>query len=156
MSDGHSVEFFGESFGLNPPDDYQWAMLEFAEAAQAGVDGGTMEGLAAAMSMLKAAIREEQWARFRSLARKNKARFDEHLLPVIVAAFRQETPHPTERPSDSSDGPASTPPSSEAASSSALPEGAAKVIRKLESEGRPDMALMVLMAEEQRQRSSAV
>jgi hypothetical protein len=67
---------------------------------------------------------------------------------VVEAAFVQPTERPTSRPSDSSDGPKNTKAKSGAGSSS-------KVIRRLEKSGRPDLALMVTMADEVRSVRSA-
>jgi hypothetical protein len=69
-------------------------------------------------------------------------------MPIVVAAFVQPTERPTGRPSASSGGPKNTKPKSAGGSSS-------KVIRRLEKSGRPDLALMVTMADEVRSVRSA-
>jgi hypothetical protein len=144
------IEFFGAKYRLSDPEDYQWAMLEFADAATGGADAATLEGLSAIMAMLKAAIHPDDWTRFRTAARKNKARVDRDLMPVVVSAFSQEvTDRPTGRSSDSSDGPKVTPDTSAAVSSS-MDEPHLRVIKRLEDEGRPDKAEMVLLAQEAR------
>jgi hypothetical protein len=144
------VQFFGESFALKHPDEYQWAMLEFAEVATGGIDDGTLEALAAVMTMLRAAIADDDFPRFRSAARKNKAQVKRDLMPVVVAAFRQEVvDHPTGQPSGSSDGPTST---EQRSVSVPAPQGLT-LVQELEAEGRPDKAEFVAMAE--RARASA-
>ena len=126
-----AVPFFGEQFDLNPePSEY--ALMEFAEAAADGVDGDTMQGLAAMMRLVTECIDVKDRSRFRVLARKSKAGADD-LTKVIQAAFKQETERPTGRPSDSSDGPTITAPRS-VASSDDKPSRFA---------GRPDLELMV-------------
>lgn len=150
MSD---VQFFGESFALKHPDDYQWAMLEFAEVATGGVDDGTLEALAAVMTMLRAALADDDFPRFRAAARKNRAQVKRDLMPVVVAAFRQEVvDHPSGLPSDSSDGPTVTEPKSVSAPA---PQGspALVLVQELEAEGRADKAEFIVMAE--RARASA-
>ena len=150
MSD---VQFFGESFALKHPDEYQWAMLEFAEVATGGVDDGTLEALAAVMTMLRAAIDDDDFGRFRAAARKNKAQVKRDLMPIVVAAFRQEVAdHPTGQPSDSSGGLAVTEPKSESAPVSAVTP-VLSLVQELEAEGRADKAEFIVMAE--RARASA-
>jgi hypothetical protein len=142
-------EFFGEGFHFKPTDEYQWEMLEFADALQnGGADGSLLSGAAAVYSLLKAAIVDDEWARFRAAAKKNHAQTERDLMPIVVRAFQHKTERPTVRPSDSSDGPPATPENSERASS-------LRVVKRLEEQGRPDMAVMVLMAEEARSRVSA-
>ena len=146
-----SVEFFGESFALNPREDYEWSMIEFADAAMGGADTNLLSGAAAVMGLLKSAIAPgevaegakegKDWLRFKALAKKNKAQTQRDLMPIVVRIFTQSSERPTGRPSDSSDGPQTTPPSAEVASYS-------RVIEREEASGRPDRALMVLMAKE--------
>lgn len=145
MSD---IEFFGEQFAMNPSSDYEWEMMEFAAAATEGADSDLLSGAASVYGFLKAVVVPADWERFRAAAKKNKATVDRDLMPIVVAAFTQQTERPTSRPSDSSDGPKKTGRKSAAGSSS-------KVIKRLEREGRPDLALMVTMADEGRLAASA-
>lgn len=137
----HDVEFFGESYRLNPPELYQWEMLEFADAATSGADSDLLSGIGAVYKMLRAAIHPDDWERFRSTAKTNHATVREHLMPVVVEVFTQPTGRPTGLPSDSSDGQRSTPENSGDDSYS-------RVIAREEAAGRPDRALMVLMSQE--------
>ncbi len=109
-----SVEFFGETIRL-ADEASEWAMLEFASLA-GDTDSGEMEGLAAIMRLLKASVHPDDWSRFTGLARKNNAKIERDLMPVVVAVFEQATDRPTQRPSVSSDGPTPTVPSSTASS----------------------------------------
>lgn len=148
MSD---VEFFGEVFALNPRESYEWAMIEFADAAMGGADTDLLSGTAAVMSLLREAIaggevtdahkQGKDWARFKATARKNKAQVRRDLMPLVFQIFTQATERPTGLPSGSSDGQSSTPESSEVASYR-------RVIEREEASGRPDRALMVQMAQE--------
>jgi hypothetical protein len=134
-------EFFGGSYRFNPAADYQWELLEFADAATSGADSELLSGAASVMRLLKAAVHGEDWQRFRESARKNKALVRDHLMPVVIAAYAQPIDRPTGLPSDSSAGQRTTPQSSEVDSYS-------RVIEREEASGRPDRALMVLMAQE--------
>jgi hypothetical protein len=129
-------EFFGESYRFNPAEDYQWELLEFADAATSGADSELLSGAASVMRLLKAAVHGDDWERFRSSARKNKARVRDHLMPVVLGAYAQPIDRPTGLPSDSSDGQPATAPNSADDSSS-------RVIARLEEQGRPDLALVV-------------
>jgi hypothetical protein len=144
----NEVEFFDESFRLKPGDQYEWEMMEFASAAKGGADSDLLSGAATTLDFLRAVIHDDDWERFRATAKKNRAQVARDLMPVVVAAFVQPTDRPTSRPSDSSDGPKTTKRNSAAGSSS-------KVIRRLEKAGRPDLALMVAMADEDRSARSA-
>lgn len=150
MSDG-GVEFFGETFGVRDSDEYEVAMLDFADAAT-NIDSETLEGLASVKRFLRAAIVEDEWSRFWNLARKNRAKVKDHLMPVVVAIFQGNTGRPTGRSSDSSDGPEVIAESSTGASSSVASgaEEYLQVVARLEAEGRPDQAYMVLKAQQAR------
>lgn len=129
-----TVEFFGEQVALND-EISEWALMEFAEAAEQ-VDESSLGALAAVMRLLKEAVDPADWQRFRSIARKNKAT-SVQCMPVVVAVFEAGTGRPTSRPAVSSDGSPATAPSSTAGSSSPaiLP-------------GRPDLQIAVLRAQE--------
>ncbi len=135
------VELFGEVFALNRREDYEWAMIEFADAAMGGADTDLLSGAAAVMSLLREAIVADDWARFRATARAKKAQTKRDLMPIVVQIFQQVSERPTGLPSGSSDGQPATPESSEVASYR-------RVIEREEASGRPDRALMVQMAQE--------
>lgn len=144
----NEVEFFGEQFRMNPSSDYEWDMMEFASAAKDGADSDLLSGAASVHEFLKAVIHPGDWDRFRATAKANKATVADDLMPIVVGAFVQQTARPTSRPSASSRGPKNTKRKSAAGSSS-------RVVRRLEKKGRPDLALMVTMAEETRSLASA-
>jgi hypothetical protein len=144
----NEVEFFGQSFRMNPGEEYEWEMMEFASAAQGGADSDLLSGAATVHAFLRAVVHADDWARFREVAKKNKAQVKRDLMPVVVRAFTQTTERPTSRSSDSSGGPKSTKAKSAGDSSS-------KVIKRLEKRGRPDLALMVMEADEVRSARSA-
>jgi hypothetical protein len=134
-----TVEFFGEQFriadriGLMP-------MMRFAKAAKAGVDSNDLDGLAAMYDLLEQCLADDEWARFERHADRHRADGDE-LMEVVSKVFEVLSERPTRRPSDSSDGPSTTSPSSTDASSS-------RALRQLD--GRPDLQIAVLRAQEAR------
>lgn len=144
----NEVEFFDQSFRMKPSDEYEWEMMEFASAAKGGADSDMLSGAAATLDFLRAVVHGDDWERFRKAARDNRAQVKRDLMPIVVAAFVQPTERPTSRPSDSSDGPAST-------GRKSAGGGSSKVIKRLEKKGRPDLALMVTMADEARSERSA-
>ena len=133
-----TVEFFGETLALAESVS-EIALMEFAEAADSGGDGDTMEGRAAMFRLVKSCVADDDVKRFLTVARKNRATSAE-LLEVLKAAFTQVTERPTGLPADSSDGQQIIEPKSDASSGD----------RGLELlNGRPDLQLAVL-----RQRSA--
>lgn len=129
-----------EKVGLMP-------LLKFAHLAKLGVDGDDMEGLVAIYDLLVNVIDPVDWDAFEQHSIEVRASGDD-LMEVVTQAIQAITARPTVRPSDSSDGPARTKDSSPDDSSS-------RVIRRLEKEGRPSIALMVRQAQEHGSRVSA-
>lgn len=140
------IQFEGESFelaskvGLMP-------MMRFAHLAQKGLDSNDMEGLAAIYDLLRAVIADDAWGRFQEHAVATRADGDD-LLAVVSQAVATISERPTNRPADSSDGPTTTSPSSAGGSSS-------RVVRRLEEQGRSDLALLVQNSQEFGSRASA-
>ncbi|NUQ32421.1 MAG: hypothetical protein HOP99_06335 [Dermatophilaceae bacterium] len=143
MSD---LTFEGQSFALASKVGLM-PLMKFAHIARQGVDANDMEGLVAIYDMLRNVIADEDWERFESHATTVRADGDD-LMGLVQQAIQAISERPTERPSDSSDGPQTTSVSSAGDSSS-------RVIRRLEEQGRPSLALMVQQAQEQGSRASA-
>jgi hypothetical protein len=146
MSADPTVEFAGERFRTRKKIG-AIALLRFAHVANKGTDSASLEGLAAMYELLEAVIAKDEWVRFQQHAADAEAD-DTQLMKVVADVTEMLAKRPTERPSDSSDGPTSTPQNSEDDSSS-------RTIRRFEQEGRPDLALMVVMAQEDRAAHSA-
>ena len=141
------VSFKGEQFAVTFPVP-PMALMEFAHIAVGDVDSNDMEGLNAMYELLESVIEPDDWQRFKRHAKKTRA-VDKDLMMLVRKVIRGETDRPTVRPSDSSDGPEVTAPSSESEQDSAEPEDLQlRVVRREEALGRPDRALMVLMAHE--------
>lgn len=102
--------FFGETFTL-ADEVGTMPLLEFAAAADAGTDASEMAGLAAMHALLRDCLVDEDWARFRSVAKKNKADTDT-LLQVCTRVYEVISGRPTESPTGSSGGQSSPSPSS--------------------------------------------
>jgi hypothetical protein len=132
-----TVEFSGESFaiadkiGLMP-------LMRFAKTAKAGADSEDLEGLVAMYDLLEQVIDPADWDRFVNVASRDRVD-GETLMSVVGKAIKAMTGRPTQRSSDSSDGPTSIPGNSAGDSSS-------QVVARLEEQGRPDLALVVEMA----------
>jgi hypothetical protein len=136
-----TVAFFGKEFhvadriGLMP-------LLKFAKHAREGVDSADAEGLAAMYDFLRQCIADDDWNAFENHATDQRAD-DEDLLELITQVMEIVGERPTKRRSGSSTGSSTTAPSSEGDSSS-------RVIQRFEQDGRPDLALIVTDAVEQR------
>jgi hypothetical protein len=134
-----TIEFLGKTFplagriGLMP-------VMRFAKAAKSGLDSLDMEALAVLFDLLEQCIAPEEWVRFQDHADEQRADGDD-LLKVVTDTFEVLSARPTRRPSNSSDGPATT-----AARSTA--SDFAGVIERMERKGRPDLAVMVTQAQE--------
>lgn len=135
------IEFAGESFltadkiGLMP-------LMKFARTAKGGADSGDLDGLLAMYDLLEQVIAPADWERFQSVAGRERAD-GEQLMAVVGAVFAALAGRPTQRSSDSSDGPTTTQPKSGDVSY-------LRVVERLEQEGRPGLALAVQMSNEAR------
>lgn len=161
------VEFLGKEFaiaskiGLMP-------LMRFAHAAKSGLDSADLEGMAAMYDMLRQCIADEPvfvfqnrritrdeandlppeaheqvtvyggWDEFEAHATRERADDAAELFGVVQKVMSILSERPTSRPSGSSAGPPATAPTSEADSSSL------EVVRRLKSQGRPDLAMAVL------------
>ena len=137
-----TVEFHGATFhvaekvGLMP-------LMRFAKVARSGVDANELEGLAAMYDILQQAIHPDDWARFEQHANDTRVDGDD-LMRMVSEVMAVIGARPTGRSSVSSDGPQIIEPRSTDVSSS--PAG--RVIDRFNSEGRPDLALLVRRREE--------
>lgn len=133
------IDFGGETFRRADAIGLM-ALMRFAHVAKSGTDSNDLDGLAALYDLLEQCIDAEDWGRFQVTAMRVKAKGDD-LMAVVGKVIQGESGRPTVRPSDSSAGPTIIAPSSEGASY-------LRVVAREEAAGRPDRALMVLMAQE--------
>src|SRR4051812_22683285 len=148
MSDERIVRLNGEDFRAAWPVPVM-ALAEFAHVSQGGADSNDMDGLAAMYDLFESVIEPEDWERFKRHAKKSRAS-DKDLMLLVRKVITGQTDRPTQRPSDSSAGPESTEQSSESVQASSEPADLTlRVVQRLEAEGRPDKALLVLNADAQ-------
>lgn len=138
------IEFGGETFAPSEQGIPLAALMRFAHVAKAGTDANDIDGLDALYRLLSKCIAPDDWERFLDTAEKTYAKGDD-LMAVAKEVISGATKRPTSRPSDSSAGPLIVAPSS-GADDSGKPY--LRVVRREEESGRPDRALMVLMAQE--------
>ncbi len=125
----HDEEYrLADKMGLMP-------LMRFAKVAQAGVDSNEMDGLAAMYDLLEQCIDPVDWARFEAAATRHRDQSDD-LMEVITQSIATMSARPTVRASGSSDGPPAT-------SGSSTGDSSSPVVRRLERQGRPDLALLV-------------
>ena len=138
--------FLGDAFGL--PDRFNSRrLLRFAALAATGIDDSDPIVLNEVDKMLDHVLREEDRQRFDDLCDEQGVGLDE-LLEFVMGRVAVLSGRPTVRPSASAPGPSSTSDDSADASSS-------RVVSRLESRGRGDLALMVTKAQEARSLASA-
>lgn len=129
-----------ESIGAMP-------LMRFAKVAKGGADSNNLDSLVAMYDLLEQCIEPADWVKFQAHADKVRATGDD-LMAVVGEVFEILAERPTARPSASSGGPKST-------KRKSVPGSSSKVIKRLEKSGRPDLALMVTMADEVRSARSA-
>lgn len=113
--------FYGETFTV-ADEIGAMPLMEFAAAAEAGVDSNSLDGLAAMHSMIADCMVDGDWSRFKQTARKHKASGDE-LLEVCTKLYEVISGRPSESPSASAPGPSATSPTSSVAQSRAASLG---------------------------------
>lgn len=135
------TRFFGHEFPL--PDRFNSRrLLRFAAFASTGVDDRDPIALSETDKMLDHVLRKEDRERFDDLCDEEGPSIQE-LMEFLMGRVGVLAGRPTVRSSASAPGPSSTSDSSAAASSS-------RAVSRLETRGRPDLALMVVKAQEGR------
>lgn len=134
-----SLPFLGEQFqvaeqvGLMP-------VLRFAKAAKSGLDSDNLDGLAAIYDLIEQCLDPAEWQRFEKHCDVQRAGAED-MLAFVAKVVELVSNRPTERPSNSSDGPTTT-------SENSTDDSSTRVIRRLESMGRPDLAVIAIQAAE--------
>jgi hypothetical protein len=103
VAEAKQVEFYGETFTL-AGEFSEFALMEFAEAAEGGTDESSMHSMAAMLRLVLDCLVPDDQARFRATARSNRAKA-EKLMEVLKSAMEASTERPTGQAADSSDGP---------------------------------------------------
>lgn len=134
-----SFDYFGARVRVNPTFG-ELDLADFFATAAALDDADTAQSLALLKGVFVDSIHPDDFETFWSTAKRERQAIED-LMQVVVAIVEAVTDRPTERPSDSSDGPSPTRDTSAGVSSS-------QVVRRLEQEGRPSVAVMVLQRED--------
>jgi len=137
-----TVEFFDATLRLNTEGVSEFALMEFATAANEGADGDTSAGMASLYRLVLDCLDPEDVGKFKTLARKNRAKAAD-IMPVIEATFAAVAERPTGQPVDSSDG---LPPTIIEGNFESKP--AAKGSLEEALPGRPDLQLAVIRSRE--------
>jgi hypothetical protein len=145
----HVLKLGGEEFRVRAGVPLA-ARMRFAHVTQKSKTND-WEQLDAVYRLCRAALHpDEDFDRFLDVAERDEV--DQEELSLFVRkVMTGDVDFPTSRPSGSSDGPSSTEQKSESVPASE-DSVHARVIRMHEKAGRPDKALLVLMAQEQQQR----
>lgn len=149
-----TFDYFGVEYRVHP-DATDLELFEFMDVAasldtiQAGGEDAAIGSVVAIRSALRNLVHPDDYAAVWSAAKANRQTIED-LTELAMALAAAVADRPTERPSDSSDGPQSTEPSSTDDSSSLdSPDSAViRSIRRHEAAGRPDLALAVEKAQE--------
>lgn len=96
--------YFDESFSFSDEVD-PFAVTEFAEALDNGIDAEGLRGLAVAWRLALSCVAEADQERFRRVSRKNRATAEAY-LKVFRQRLETDVERPTGRAGDSSPGPA--------------------------------------------------
>lgn len=129
--------YFGETIRISY-DFGEAAFVDWVdEYGQLGEND--VKGMLATKRLMEQVVHPDDFEMFWRLARANK-QTSVDLAGVFKAALEAMSERPTSRPSDSSDGPATTVPSSAGGSSQ-------RVIDRFEAAGRPDLVAFVELAQ---------
>lgn len=118
-------------------------LAEFMDKALA-IDETSPQAMTMARGFLRELVHPEDWEEFWSAVKRHRQGMEAQMA-FARYVVEQITGHPTAAVSDSSPGPSNT-----ATSSTVDYSLADRVQSRLESEGRPDLALAVVMAQEAR------
>jgi hypothetical protein len=123
-------------------------LTDFMEAAADIDDADTAKASAFLKDTFRLAVHPDDFEVFWATAKRERQTIQD-LMGLFHAMIQLVSGRPTQRPSDSSDGPSLT-------SASSADDSSSQVIHRLEREGRPSIALMVAQrAESQASRASA-
>lgn len=136
-----TFEWFDKTIRVNPSFG-ELDLADFMEMAGGVDETHVSEAMTLLKGSMRAVVHEDDFDEFWTIAKRERQDADD-VMKVYLAVVEMVTDRPTERASDSSDGPQPTATSSEDDSSS-------RVIARLVDEGRPSIAYMV------RQRSLAI
>jgi hypothetical protein len=133
-------DYFGTMVRVNPGLSDLSLLDIMAEVAEYNEKTPATLVVAAIGNLERAIVHEDDCAAFRTVSRANRQSLED-LIDLAQQLIEAVAEVPTERPSNSSDGPTSTGQSSAAVSPS-------PAVTRLEQAGRPDLALVVVRTQE--------
>jgi hypothetical protein len=116
LADGE-IAFKGEVYKISDSVGL-WPMIQFARAAEAGLNLGDFRALAALHSLLESCIAKDDWGRFQENMIATREADLEALLDVATSVIAKLAARPTKQPSASSNGEQEASPGSTDGSSS--------------------------------------
>lgn len=130
--------YFGAEIRVNP-EFTDAELVDFLEVAK-DVDEKDPSSMMFVKNFMRTCIHPEDFDEFWTLAKKNRQTLEDRIGTIyrIIAAIAGR---PTQRSTDSSRGPQST-------GQSSMDDSSSRVLERLD--GRPDLQLIVLQAQEQR------
>lgn len=126
-----TITFKGATFAT-ADEVSEYAIIEFAEAVDSGLDSGSFAGFAAVLRLVVALIAEPDRRRFRAVARRESATFED-LFALLKGDVEENAERPTGLSVDSSAGQVTTSGKS----------GASFVGKGSPLAGRPDLLIAV-------------
>lgn len=141
-----SFDYFGERVRVNPVFG-ELDLVDFFDTASRIDDADTAQAMAALKGVFRDCILPDDFDTFWSTAKRERQGVED-LMQVVMAVVEAVADRPTVRPSDSSDGPSDT-------SGTSVADSSSRVVRRLEQDGRPSIALMVQQAQDVGSRASA-
>ena len=157
-----TVELKGRRFPVSDRGVPLLSMMKLASIAKRQAQSGTadpadeLESMSIMYELVRSVIADDAWPQFEEHANACGASVDD-FQGLMGQATAARSRFPTQPSSGSPGGQSTTAPSSAAGSSSpawSTPQGSIDVQRRLEAQGRPDMALVVMRAREASTRSS--
>lgn|SRR5690242_14130582 len=136
-----TFDWFEHTLRVNPSLS-ELELADFLEIASAVDENNIAQAMALLKDTFRLVVHPDDFEAFWTTAKRERQGAQD-LMAVFHAVIESVADRPTDRPSDSSDGPQLT-------SVTSVDDSSSQVIRRLEMEGRPSIALMVAQAAESR------
>lgn len=141
LTEGDTFDFFEHEIRANAAFG-ELDLADFLEAAELVDVEDASESMRLLKGTMRAMVHPDDFDKFWATAKRERQGIED-LMGLMQAVVEAVSARPTGRPSDSSDGPRLT-------SVTSVGDSSSRVIRRLEQEGRPSIALMVAQAAEAR------
>lgn len=142
-------EYFGDTIRVNPSCS-KAALIEFLAEADGISQDDEVRGAQLIMRTMREVVHPDDFDRFWTIAKQERQDPHTDILPIAQAVIEASTGFPTGRPSASGSGRATAPPRFEVdLPSGDVPRLSPEAIRSMQHlDGRPDLQLTVLQAQE--------